>query len=80
MHEDTVWAFEPIDELNGETGFVACDAELAQKLIEAEKVQDPRVGALHLKEIQAGDYNTKQVTAKKTVRKRRTKKATDEEE
>ena len=77
MAEDTVWAFQPLPELDGETGFVACDAELAKKLIESEKAQDPRVGGLHLKEIQAGDYQTKQVKKKTTRRK---KVASDEEE
>lgn len=60
MSEDLVWAFAPIKELNNETGFVACDSELAKELIESGKVQDPRDGALHLKEIQ-----TKQAKAPK---------------
>lgn len=51
-HDDLVWAFQPLKELNNETGFVVCDHDIAQKLIELDKVQDPRVGALHLKEIQ----------------------------
>lgn len=48
-----VWAYRRLPELNDETGLVECDVELADKLIAAEKVQDPRVGALHLKEIEA---------------------------
>jgi hypothetical protein len=49
--QELVWAFAPVKELNGVTGFVECDSSLAAKLIEEGRVQDPRVGALHLKEI-----------------------------
>jgi hypothetical protein len=55
MSETTVWAFKPLKALNGETGFVVCDHDLADKLVESGEVQDPRVGALHFKEIQAAD-------------------------
>lgn len=64
-HDDLVWSFQPLKELNNETGFVVCDHELALALIESGKAQDPRVGALHLKEIQA--------VAAATPKKRNTK-------
>lgn len=51
--EVTVWAFKPLKELHEQIGFVACDSELASKLIEAGEVQDPAVGGLHLKAIEA---------------------------
>ena len=71
-----VWAYKPIKELNGETGMVECDEELAAKLIESGDVQDLRVGGLHLKEIQQGEYQTKTMTpTKKAAPKKPTKKA-----
>lgn len=67
MSETLVWAFQPLPELNNETGFVTCDAKLAAALIEAEKAQDPRIGAHHFKEIQAtsAEYETKVLSARK---------------
>lgn len=47
----TVWAFQPLPELKGDTGFVACDDALAARLLAAGEVQDPRIGATALKEI-----------------------------
>jgi hypothetical protein len=67
-HEDLVWSFQPLKELNNETGFVACDHELAASLIEAGKVQDPRVGALHLKEIQEAEVEVKAAPKKKQAK------------
>ena len=81
MAETLVWAFQPLEELNGETGFVACEEELAKELIAADKAQDPAHGALHLKEIQYGDYQTKEMKpAKKKVVRRKKKTTSDEEE
>jgi hypothetical protein len=37
----TVWAFEPIEELGGELGYLSVDDDLAEELIEAGAVQDP---------------------------------------
>jgi hypothetical protein len=47
-----VWAFQPLPELNHETGWVECEEALAQRLIEEGLVQDPAVGALELKQVQ----------------------------
>ena len=82
MAETLVWAFQPLDELNGETGFVACEEELAKQLIADEKAQDPQHGALHLKEIQYGEYQTKEMkpAKKKRVVRRKKKTTSDEEE
>lgn len=66
MAETAVWAFKPIKELDGRTGVVAVDTKLAEKLIKDGKVQDPRVGAMHLKHIEAGtdaSYETKDMAA-----------------
>ena len=81
MAETLVWAFQPLDELDGQTGFVACEEELAKELIAADKAQDPAHGALHLKEIQHGDYQTKEMKpAKKKFIRRKKKTTSDEEE
>ena len=47
-----VWAFRPLPELNHQTGFVECDDALARELLAADTVQDPNVGALHLRDIE----------------------------
>lgn len=49
MHLTSVWAFEPIPELNGQLGFVSVMEDVARELIAAGKVQDPRAGGLTLK-------------------------------
>jgi hypothetical protein len=46
-----VWAFQPLDELDGQTGLVECDEALAQRLITADLAQDPRVGSNHFRDI-----------------------------
>ena len=74
-----VWAFQPLQELKGQTGFVECDDTLAALLIESGKAQDPRLGALALKHIQAApapvakpqQYDTKDMTAKPRTTPRR---------
>lgn len=63
----TVWAFQPIEELNNRVGFVQCDEELANKLIDQNLVQDPRVGGGALKVI------TDKPVVKKVVKKRKKK-------
>lgn len=55
-----VWAYEPLEELDGRTGLVECDELVAAQLVRDAKVQDPRVGALMLKPIRApGTYATR---------------------
>jgi hypothetical protein len=51
MARTTVWAFQPLKELDGKTGFVECDTGLASDLIAAGRAQDPKNGALCLKQI-----------------------------
>lgn len=51
MSERLVWAFQPLKELNNQTGFVDCDEAIAEKLIESGKAQDPAIGAHHFKHI-----------------------------
>lgn len=65
-YQTIVWAFKPLKELNNETGMVECDSDLAEKLIKADKAQDPRVGGLHLKEIEAAPI--KKVVKKKAIK------------
>lgn len=67
----TIWAFEPIEELDGKTGFVQVPKELAEKLLKANKVQDPRRGAAALSKIVNGPIK------KKVVKKRRKKVVED---
>lgn len=67
----TIWAFEPIEELDGKTGFVQVPKELAEKLLKANKVQDPRRGAAALSKIVNGPIK------KKVVRKRKKKVVED---
>lgn len=50
----TVWAFQPLPELNHEVGFVSCGEKLARELLAAGKVDDPAGGSLHMREIQFG--------------------------
>ena len=69
----TVWAFQPIEELNNRVGFVQVEDELAAKLIDKELVQDPRVGGGALKVI------TDKPVVKKVVKKRK-KKVVEEKE
>jgi hypothetical protein len=69
-----VWAFQPLPELKGATGFVECEEDLAEKLIKSGKAQDPRIGALAFKDIVAApppappkaEYDTKVMTPKPT--------------
>ena len=70
MRRVSVWAFEGIPELEYQTGFVPVEAGMAEELIAAGKVQDPRVGGTALKcrrvnvLVPMGEYGTKQLTAK----------------
>lgn len=60
-----VWAFQPLPQLNGRTGIVECDDALADELIGANLVQDPRIGALLFKPIEEGTkaYETRELKA-----------------
>jgi hypothetical protein len=70
MRQTTVWAFEALPELDGQTGFVPVEAELAAELIAAGKVQDPRVGGVSLKcrrisgMVGSYEYSTKELKPK----------------
>ena len=46
-----VWAYKPLQELQGQTGFVECDEDVAKDLIASGEAQDLNVGGFHLKEI-----------------------------
>lgn len=48
----TVWSFQPISELNFQTGFVSCDNDTATLLIADGKAQNPMVGGWLLKFIE----------------------------
>ena len=73
----TVWAFEPLEELGGELGYLSVDDEaLAEKLIKAGAVQDPfdpAVGALELKALVPGPvkggYRTRELKADRGANK-----------
>src|SRR4029077_14922679 len=77
MATTCVWAFQPLPELNNQTGFVECEDTLAALLIQSGKAQDPRTGALALKDSTTAppptskpeprgpqEYDTKDMTAK----------------
>lgn len=69
-----VWAFRQLPQLDHRCGFIECDEEMALSLIASGEAQDPRVGALHLREIEdtalhasahpatAHEYHTTQLT------------------
>ena len=78
MTETLIWAYKPLAELDGQTGFVACSQDLANKLIASGDVQDPAVGGFDLKEIETGEYARKDMAAEK--RRGRPSKAEDSEE
>jgi hypothetical protein len=48
-----VWAYQPLDELGGRVEFVECDEALARLLIDADLVDDPRIGDRYLRAVQA---------------------------
>lgn len=52
MAETVVWAPRPLKRLRMKTGMVICDEEMAKQLLAEDLVQDPRVGARHLREIE----------------------------
>ena len=46
-----LWSFQPISDLNFETGFVKCEEALALQLIADGNAQDPKIGGWLLKPI-----------------------------
>lgn len=64
MATTTVWAFQPLPELKNKTGFVACDADLAKRLINENLVDDMRKGGALLRRItKVAEYKTKVMVA-----------------
>jgi hypothetical protein len=57
MHR-TVWAPDPLPELNHAVGFVVCAETLAEELIAQDLVQDPRIGAHLMRCIGSGGTGT----------------------
>jgi len=51
-HVRLVWAFQELKELDKRVGFVTVEWDLAQKLLDSGKVQNPQIGANALKPIQ----------------------------
>ena len=73
-----VWAYKPLQELQGQTGFVECDEDVAKDLIASGEAQDLNVGGFYLKEIESTEYATKDMAP---ARRRTTKaKASEGEE
>ena len=60
-----VWAYKPLQELQGQTGFVECDEDVAKDLIASGEAQDLNVGGFHLKEIESTEYATKDMAPAK---------------
>jgi hypothetical protein len=42
-----IWVHKQVAELDGETGFIECDSDIAEKLIAEDKAQDPWCGSDH---------------------------------
>jgi hypothetical protein len=64
MATTTVWAFQPLPELNNQTGFVSCDSDLAKRLIDENLVDDMRKGGALLRQItKVSSYSTKVMSA-----------------
>ena len=72
-----VWAYKPLQELQGQTGFVECDEDVAKDLIASGEAQDLNVGGFHLKEIESTEYATKDMAPAK---RRTTKARSDDSE
>lgn len=68
MATTTVWAFQELPELNNQTGFVACDSDLAKRLIDENLVDDMRKGGSFLRPItKVANYKTKVMEAAPVV-------------
>jgi len=50
-----VWAFRPLDQLGRQVGLVECDELLAAQLIADDQVDDPRIGAHALRQLEPDD-------------------------
>ena len=72
-----VWAYKPLQELQGQTGFVECDEDVAKDLIASGEAQDLNVGGFHLKEIESTEYATQDMAP---ARRRTTKARVSEGE
>jgi hypothetical protein len=78
MSQTIVWAFQPLPELNMQTGFVECGEGLAADLIKSGRAQNPKDGALCLKNItnkpepeKSSTYDTKVMTPEKRSKPRK---------
>jgi len=69
MQRSYIWVHKQTAELDGETGFIECDSDIAEKLIAEDKAQDPSCGAHYLREI---TYETKVMAPRKTASARKT--------
>ena len=70
MDDRLVWAYAELKELENQVGFVVCPGDIADSLLASGAVQDPQVGALHLKEIGTEAPKPKaKPAAKKTTKK-----------
>lgn len=85
----TVWAPDPLPELDGRVGFVQIDDDAqAAALLEADQVQHPGVGAMHMRAPYSGSagaehdpdaqtYATRDLSAARAPRQARAKKASE---
>jgi hypothetical protein len=84
----TVWAPDPLPELDGRTGFVQVDDDLAETLLAADRVQNPAVGAFAMRgaaaaplddaapsSTESGTYATRELKAKGGPKRERATKA-----
>jgi hypothetical protein len=86
----TVWAPDPLPELEGRVGLVQIDDALAETLLAADRVQNPAIGAFALRnpsgtaapalegEPDAGTYGTREMTSARAPKRAKSTKATDE--
>jgi hypothetical protein len=87
----TVWAPDPLPELDGRTGFVQVDDDdLAEQLLAADRVQNPAVGAFAMRgasaaplddaapsSTESGTYATRELKAKNGPKRERPPKASE---
>jgi hypothetical protein len=65
--EAWIWVHTSDDRINGQTGFVICDSNIAAKLLAEGKAQDPHVGAHHLKEISHGKVKARKEASEEVL-------------
>jgi hypothetical protein len=68
MSKSFIWVHRLAAEVGNQTGFLECDSEIAELLIEQGKAQDPSCGAHHLIDIDLSE--TKAAAHRKTSRKK----------